>query len=144
MTSLICVEKMIKLTNKKIEALAYLLTTLEENKARRDLAYKKWYYNRKRKIEQAILKIDVEFLDAYQHLLSNEGVHTIGDLPKGKFTVLQELQALISQTKCIEEEINKAEKGLLEMNDEQGGSFNQKPSKHTAPRAIEAYKKFKK
>lgn len=136
MTSLVCIEKMIELTNKKIEALAYLLTILEENKARHDLAYKQWYYNRKGKIEQAILKIDVEFLDAYQHLLSNEGVHTIGDLPKEKFTVLKELQNLISQTKSIEEEIDKAEEGLLE--------FNQNPSKHTAPRAIEAYKKFKK
>ena len=138
------VQKMIELTIKKQEALEYLYSLLAEDQVVHEMPYRQWYYNRKKKIESAILKVDIEFLEVYHELLDQEKVKTIGELPKDRFGLIKLLQDEIAKAKDLESKIKDGESALM---DEEGSHkvINRvKASKHLAPRAVEAYKKIKK
>ena len=129
------IEKLIELTNKKLEALNYLLFCLE-NGALIKQESRETYYTEKATIEKAVFKVDIEFLSYYNDLLKIENVNAIGEIDKNKLPNVKRLQPLIEKVKTIDLRIE-----TLELEKESEGV---KPSKHTAPRAIEAYKKFKK
>jgi hypothetical protein len=135
---------MIALTAKKTQALAYLVKLLDENKVKDDMAYKQWYFRRKQKVDQAIMKVDIEFLEAYHHVLDMEGVKAIGELPKEKFSIIKDLQLAISEAKILEEKIKSGEEVMLTTSEPREGVSASKALKHVAPRAVEAYKKLKK
>ncbi|MBN2900116.1 MAG: hypothetical protein JXO44_15225 [Clostridia bacterium] len=126
------VEHMILLTQRKQEALAYLCRCLESDEEHNQSSKQKWYFDQKNKVEKAILKVDIEFLDAYHHLLAQEKVAHLDELPKEKFATIALLQQEISKIQTLEKRIEAGENTLLEA------------SKHMAPRAIAAYKKLKK
>lgn len=138
------VQKMIELTIKKQEALEYLCNLLADNQTVRGLDYKKWYYDRKRKIDSAILKVDIEFLEVYHLLLEKEQVNTIGELPKDRFGLIKLLQGEIAKTKAFERQIQEGELALMAEKSLGDMSNDVKPLKHLAPRANETYKKNKK
>lgn len=138
------VQKMIELTIKKQEALEYLCNLLADNRADNGLDYNKWYYDRKHKIDSAILKVDIEFLEVYHLLLEKEQVNSIGELPKDRFGLIKLLQEEITKTKSLENQIQEGELALMAEKGQNHMSNDVKVLKHLAPRANKAYKKNKK
>lgn len=128
--------QLIDLTTKKQEALDYLLSQLKDILRRNSQKEIDAYYVRKQKIDKGILKLDIEFLSVYTHLLSKGNIETFMEIPKEKYPELKKLKEKTERILMTEKSIQSLENKLMI-----NGSTT---SKHTAPRAIEAYKKFKK
>ncbi len=124
------IKELIRLTNKKIEALSFLYQELQRSSSDVDE-----YFSNKGKVEKALLRVDIEFLNIYNHLLSTSKLNAIGELPKEKYPELKELKEGISAVKDLEKNIVILENTLL--------SKGNKNLKHQAPRAVQAYKKNK-
>lgn len=139
-----CIIELIRLTKKKSEALLYLLNLLSDDRFQEKVGYRRLYFQKKFKIEQAILKVDIEFLAIYNCLLKNEQVDSINQVSMKKLQNLNELQLIIKDVRGLERKIEESEEGMVTGEENAKISFDEKPSKHTGPRAIEAYKKLKK
>lgn len=125
------INSLLTLTNKKIEALSYLIEQLEIETQDADT-----YFSDKGKVEKALLKVDMEFLSIYNALLGSLGLNAIGELPKENYPKLKELKECISKVRAIEIEIQNLESSKV--------FKTQKNAKRQAPHAVKAYEKFKK
>lgn len=125
------IDELIVLTNKKNEALSYMKQQLNESEV--DIEQ---YFSNKSKVEKALLKVDMEFLNVYNALLTSLNLNAIGELSKEKYPNLKKLQESINEIKLLEKEIQNIEQSMI--------TQTQASAKHQAPRAIEAYNKNKK
>lgn len=144
MNSVKNLEKMIQLTEKKIQALSYLLELLKADQINKNKDFLKTYVDKKFKVEKAILKVDIEFLTHYNVLLESQGVTSIYELKKEDFRGLHKLKLTVSEAEAISVAIKKAEKNLFEKNIHLKSMSNEKVLNATAPSAIKAYKKLNK
>jgi len=144
MESIQYIQTLLSLTSKKQEALTYLCDFLEKIIDEGNNDYITQYFNQKQKIEKAILKVDIEFLNSYHGLLEAENVNSIGELSKEKFTNIKELQGRIANIKELEEKIVLLEERLFSKKTSVSKPLDRNGMKRVDTRVINAYKKNKK
>lgn len=130
------IEKLNELTIKKLEAFEYILGLLIGIVENSNLDEISNYYKKKQKVEKAILKVDIEFVDTYNALLNLTMNSNLRDLPAAEYPLLKSLKKNVKKVSEIEAEIVLREEQLL--------SKMSPRSKRPDQRSIEAYKKFKK
>lgn len=139
------IDNLIHLSNKKIEALSYLKKILDEMEESAPCQVDiNDYYQQKYKVEQALLKVDLEFLEVYNTLLETEQANRLSEISAFDEDAVKLLQKLIQKVQILEKEIVSIE--VYAFGQKQSPSSGKGPQvrKHLAPRADKAYKKFKK
>lgn len=137
-------EKMIELTSKKIEALSYVSSLLQNDKIEKNIEYRKWYYDQKKKVDRSILKIDMLFLDNYDACVHQKNMSQFLDSSKDELLDIENLQKLITEVKSIENQILLGEKRLMQADCQVDGDGGKKSLKQMNSSVLETYKKAKK